>query len=478
MIRLLLLLCSPTLSASFWTPTAIVHPSHHAHLRKPVVRSNRYSRIPQGVRRPIFGQLFPSSSSARPLYSSSSSWILPTDHWGNYAALMASASLAQVVGQTTRVGRLLGAPVTAMALTFAAASVGILPPGGSPAAKALQLLAIQLATPLVLLGADLRNVRESCGPLLVSFAVAAMGTIVACLVGWRLVSQPLSHALGADGLKISAALLAKNVGGGINYIAVCRSLGASPTAVAAGLCVDNIFALIYFPITSALANPLPDVVDEPTSNTRQSSNMTSSLSSNDAEREGDAPITTQTMTLALFSAALLIWAGEKLGGQAWALPISSLLTVVVASLAPQRLVRSLRPTADPMGLLALYLFFSTAGAPGLAVASSVRSSLVPIGLFLTSLYSIHGLVLFGCHRILGGTKLQRQKPQQQGFRGAFAAQRLLVASSASIGGPATATALANTAGWRSLVVPSIVVGNIGYAVATFCGIGFYRYFSS
>ena len=60
-------------------------------------------------------------------------------------------------------------------------------------------------------------------------------------------------------MKIAAALMAKNVGGGLNYVAVCRSLGASPNAVAAGLCVDNIFALIYFPLTSALAAGKPDI---------------------------------------------------------------------------------------------------------------------------------------------------------------------------------------------------------------------------
>eukprot|EP00957_Ditylum_brightwellii_P201445 15325682-Ditylum_brightwellii.AAC.1 len=64
---------------------------------------------------------------------------------------------------------------------------------------------------------------------------------------------------GGDGMKIAAALMAKNVGGGVNYIAVCNSLQASPNAVAAGLCVDNIFALIYFPIVSALASGKPDL---------------------------------------------------------------------------------------------------------------------------------------------------------------------------------------------------------------------------
>ena len=54
--------------------------------------------------------------------------------------------------------------------------------------------------------------------------------------------------------------------------------------------------------------------------------------------------------------------------------------------------------------------------------------------------------------------------------------RLLVSSSAAIGGPATAVALATEAQWKSLMVPSLIIGNIGYAIATFCGLVFHSYY--
>ena len=52
-------------------------------------------------------------------------------------------------------------------------------------------------------------------------------------------------------------------------------------------------------------------------------------------------------------------------------------------------------------------------------------------------------------------------------------QRLLVGSSAAIGGPATAAALAKSFKWESLLSPSLLVGNVGYAIATFIGLLFY-----
>lgn len=74
------------------------------------------------------------------------SLISSSNHWGNVAALAFTASFAQLLGKTTLIGNLLGAPVTAMALTFVLSSVGcmpsfvsssaswstLLPSGGSP----------------------------------------------------------------------------------------------------------------------------------------------------------------------------------------------------------------------------------------------------------------------------------------------------------------------------------------------------------
>ena len=67
----------------------------------------------------------------------------------------------------------------------------------------------------------------------------------------------LLGGVDADGWKVAAALLAKNIGGGINFIAVSETLGVSPAVVAAGLTIDNIGALFYFPAVSYLANLNP-----------------------------------------------------------------------------------------------------------------------------------------------------------------------------------------------------------------------------
>ena len=390
------------------------------------------------------------------------------DVWGNWSVLCGIAALAQIIKQTM-VGKLLGPPVTAMALSFGCATVGVLAPGGTPAAQTLQLVALQYATPLILLGANVRrDAIRRCGPLILSFLMAALGTIIACCVGWGVSGSALTLALGThDGIAIAAALLAKNVGGGINYIAVCRTLDASPQAVAAGLCVDNMFALLYFPVTSILAHGRPDIANEAE---LDGSDTTTGME--DSERDHDSSDSTnasvQRISMVLFLSTVLLWIGEKIGGSGSSLPACTIVTVLLVLCTPPSFILTpqIQRTANELGLVALYLFFATAGSPGIAVAQSVRTSLVPLTMFLSCLYSIHGAILYLLHKVLGPIR----------FSGAFQLQRLLVSSSAAIGGPATAVALATEAQWKSLMVPSLIIGNIGYAIATFCGLVFHSYY--
>jgi hypothetical protein len=321
--------------------------------------------------------------------------------------------------------------------------------------------------------------------------------------------------LGTDGLKVAAALLAKNIGGGINYVAVCTSLAASPQSVAAGLCVDNLFALLYFPVTNALGSGRPDVIvdddddDNDEGNGRNKDDETTKTTTTTNPTTSSVNVTTTNITVQSASTALclstaLLWVGGVLGRimfphqpTAAQLPICTLLTVVVATIVPriqqpqpqrhedmtatsssQLFTPTFRETCNVLGTVCLYLFFSTAGAPGLQVADTVRSSLWPLTVYLSSLYGIHGGILWFLYAVLGRHRPRRpdnRRPSPVGtfLQSAFRPQRVLVASSSAIGGPATSVALAQSNGWTSLTVPALLVGNIGYAVATFCGLAFY-----
>jgi len=387
---------------------------------------------------------------------------------GNASAVLVCATVAQFLGKSTAIGRLLGPPVTAMALTFLLASIGVMPPGGSAGATALQGMTLSLATPLLLLGADIKSARRSCGPLLISFVLASAATVLACTAALTIgpTKSMLTAALGSDGIKVAAALMAKNVGGGINYFAVAAALGMSPNAVAAGICVDNIFALLYFPATSALGSGRPDVAG-----------ASEDTDQEDQKESGSEEFTVEKVSILLSLSTFAAWVGRLIGGKPNALPVSTLLTVLGTTVFPSKFIAPLRPTGEILGTALLYVFFATAGTGGLSIADSVRSAFIPIGCFLTILYSVHGAILAGIRRLVLWNRRQRTvtpKDKNEIDEGFVAPQRLLVASSAAIGGPATAAALAQASGWPSLVTPSLLVGNLGYAIATFAAIAFYR----
>ncbi|KAL7554605.1 hypothetical protein ACHAWF_018105 [Thalassiosira exigua] len=424
-----------------------------------------------------------------------------------------------------------------MALTFALSSVGfvparigrgwkfqtLLPPGGSSAASFLQRTSLSLATPLLLLGTGLRGAAlRRCGALLGSFALASFGTLVGSIVALSLpgVRGGLEASLGGDGLKVAAALLAKNVGGGINYVAVCSCLNASAEAIAAGLCVDNVMALAYFPLVSFLASRYGDVDDDDDDSSAVEEEEVQSSDASVRSNEWDGGDVDETSPIEALShaftlAALATVMGRILnaklargpGAPNLSLPISTLLAVLFSTYYPPDAFLSpttkiskedgndvkgnaIAQAGETLGTSLLYLFFATAGAPGWRTKDSVRSSFPPLASFLIGLYGIHGLILWGAKRIVdnAGAPTPDEDDDDEGasrnggsdapsyWTKAAAPQRLLAASSAAIGGPATAVALARSFRWTKLASPSLLVGNFGYAVATFLGLAFYGAF--
>jgi len=80
---------------------------------------------------------------------------------------------------------------------------------------------VKLATPLLLLGADLTKILRETGDMLKAFLFGSLGTLLGSTIGFLLLHKQLADiGLPSESWKLVAALTAKSIGGGLNYMVI------------------------------------------------------------------------------------------------------------------------------------------------------------------------------------------------------------------------------------------------------------------
>ena len=142
------------------------------------------------------------------------------DCWSMWGALSVAAAAGAKIGET-KFGTFMSPPVCSMAITFLLSNVGVLPGGGeSPHVAATQKLCVRMATPLLLYSADMRRVAAASGRLFPAFLLGTLASTAGAIIGKAATLRGLCAA-SSDGAKLAAALCAKNIGGGLNYVGEC-----------------------------------------------------------------------------------------------------------------------------------------------------------------------------------------------------------------------------------------------------------------
>jgi uncharacterized membrane protein len=373
-----------------------------------------------------------------------------SNQWGIYAAITTAASISIKLEQKTSIGKALSGPVTAMLLASILTNLGILPSTGSIYVSTLQSFVVKLATPLLLLGADVKKIFRETGILIKAFAFGTFATTIGSMVSFILFHSGM-RSLGSigDSWKLASALTAKNIGGGLNFIAVSDILKVSSGAVAAGLAVDNVIGLMYFPFVAWLASPHRVSAETEVSAAVTSKKIvpadSSSSSSDDVSRAMTA--------IAIGFIIIAISEGLQTTLQIPSLIISTILSVSLASIVPTQL-QSIIASAETLGKILLYLFFASVGISSGKIIDVLSSpgtaALFGYGLLM---YVIHLLLIISLGR-------WNRIPMPD----------ILVASNANIGNAATASAFASSMGWKSRIVPALLIGTFGNSIATVIGI--------
>ena len=367
--------------------------------------------------------------------------------WGVWCGLGGAAAGGVLAEQETRWGKLLSGPLVATLGGLVLSNVGFLPTGtAAPAYRAVNSWLLPLAVPMLLLQADLRRVLRDTGRLLGAFVLGAVATVLATVVTFKVCPM----GLGDESWRVAASLCARHIGGAVNFVAVAEALNVSGSSVTAALAADNLICVLYFSSLFWLARRIPaDGAPGPPNAGEVEEGLA----------EGAGPGGTQALSLlpatlaVAFSASVCFlgsYLAEALGRASLMIPISTVLTVALASLFPRPLGR-LAPHGELLALIVLQFFFAVVGASG-SIAQVLSSA---PGLFLFCLMQVFlHLVLI----LVGGWAL------------GFSRKEVLLASNANVGGPTTAAGMAGTKGWSRSTVPAMLAGVFGYAVATFVSI--------
>jgi len=367
-----------------------------------------------------------------------------TDYLITIASLSTCAGLGATVGNKTRFGQKLSGPVCSMLMGY----IFLAPCNNSMLSinpevlNQIRLLVSTLATPLILLGANLQAIQRTFNTLLQPFILSALATIGGAYVGVKMFLS------SGNNIPLAAALVAKNIGSGINYVASCQALNVSPQLQAQGLVVDNVFAFIYFPLVSILGDRYKKTKDDDA--VKEVENAISKYSSSIFKVEDVKAAF--ALTFAILIAAHVeseFWSLilEDVDASRLFLPIVTLFSVLTATFI--RVKDTVVQAGSFAGQCLLYVFFASAGAssPPLIHAFTNDSNVL---YFACTMFAIHLLVV-GIF---------------------FSSREMLVASNAGVGGPATAAAFAKAKNWQDLIAPAILVGNLGNACSTFIAIIF------
>lgn len=326
-------------------------------------------------------------------------------------------------------------------------------PRQSPVYGAVSGFCVPFAVCLVLFEVRLADLRGLGREMATSFIVASLASLVGVVCASLLLSGWMEQSIGPDHWKLAGPYAGTYVGGSLNFFALWQGLEIeNPALFAAANAVDNLtiipLMLVWTTAPRWLGSFFPKAEAPPLARDNGQARDTPSPTKQSRWNPTD---------IALLSAGAvgIIALGEWLTQQ-FIKPYfpdvpSILLVTTLALLAAQlKAVKSLTGAWD-LGYLAFYLFFAAVGAT-IDVVAAIELSPVLFA-YVAIVFVVHMLILFGAGKLLG-----------------INLAALIIASTATKGGPALVPSVAQAQRRQDLILPGILLGLLGYALGNYVGL--------
>lgn len=366
--------------------------------------------------------------------------VTATDSWALWALLLLCAASGFWFEKSYAGARVSG-PIITMLLAFALSNAGIIP-AQSPVYDTIWRYLLLLAIPLLLFQANIKQIFSESGKTLLALLLGLVGVLLGVLLAYWLIP------VGTSGWQVAASFMAQYMGGSENYNHVASSLALSnKTLLEGGKAAAHLVFMFYFIILFLLVS-IRTLRMQFKEGLTDRWGPTAVVVVDETRKGSSIYVPTLSTGLALSAAicALGVWAESELQWQGVAILVVTVVSVVLALALPKAMAKI--EGSNEFGILLMQLLFAVVGA---SANVSLVAKLAPVLLAVAIIIVVVHLLFV----IVVGRWLRLSLPE------------IVIASNAAIGGPLTAAAMTSARRWHHLIVPAVLCGTIGYAIANY-----------